>query len=372
MNRMRGLRKMLDRTLWILSMVMFVFTQEMVGQNKFDGVVSFDKTIHDFGDILISDGEQRCVFILTNISDEPVVIHRVISSCGCTEPEWTKSPVRPGEKGKIEITFKNDQGPYPFDKAITVYVTNVSKPISLRIRGVAHEKKKTLQEMFPERFGAVGLKNATLSIGQIEQGEMRVEKVEIANLSRKSVEVSFSKVTPGAQFSVSPSVIPPQGKATLTYSVDTKNTGEKLWGNNTFGADVVIDGKSTGKRVEIEGLIKENFSGYSQEQKRTGPLPQFVSSSASIGDCNGKEIKKVKFTFTNVGKGEFRIYKMDSSEKGCSFSYPEVTAGGKKGEIEVKVDTSKGSGEMLYIISVITNSPTRPIINLFITGNIEK
>jgi hypothetical protein len=72
-----------------------------------------------------------------------------------------------------------------------------------------------------------------------------------------------------------------------------------------------------------------------------------------------------------MGKESMKIYKLDSSDPGCTFKYPESVAPGAKGVIEVSVDTSGVEGEMLYVLSVITNSPTRPVVNLFITGEIE-
>ena len=92
------------------------------GTQSEEKVVSFNEKVHDFGDILVSDKSVSCVFVFTNISDKPVVVHNVVSSCGCTTPEWTKSPVKPGEKGNIKVTFKNDQGAYPFNKSITAYI----------------------------------------------------------------------------------------------------------------------------------------------------------------------------------------------------------------------------------------------------------
>ena len=86
-------------------------------------VVTFNEKVHDFGDLLVSDKSVSCKFEFTNISKKPVVVHNVVSSCGCTVPEWTKEPVRPGGKGVIEVTYKNDQGAYPFEKTLTVYIT---------------------------------------------------------------------------------------------------------------------------------------------------------------------------------------------------------------------------------------------------------
>lgn len=341
-------------------------------QNEFGGVIKFDKTIHDFGDILLSDGAQHCKFIFTNISDKPIVLHRVITSCGCTEPDWDKKPLRPGENGEIRITFKNDQGPYPFDKVITVYVSDLTKPVLLRIRGVAHQKKKSMEELYPERFGVLGFKSKTMSLGQIEQGLSKNHSAEFVNLSGKSVKVSFKGVTPGLTISAEPAVVPARGKAKITYVVDTKKTQGKLWGQSQFKAGVVVNGVLQKGELVVEALVKENFSDYSEQQMKSGALPKFLTSSASFEKCKAGEKQKVSFTFTNMGKETMKIYKVESSEPGCTFKYPEVVAASERGVIEVTVDTSKGKGEMLYVISLITNAPTRPIVNLFITGEIEK
>src|SRR5574344_3128026 len=81
-----------------------------------EGTVTFDKTVHDFGDFGINDGPKTHTFILTNNMAKAIVIQTVISSCGCTVPQWTKEPIPPGSKGTITVTYSNDQGPYPFDK----------------------------------------------------------------------------------------------------------------------------------------------------------------------------------------------------------------------------------------------------------------
>ena len=50
-------------------------SQKMLDESK---VISFDKKIHDFGDVLISDGPVKCTFTFTNISDSPIVVHNII------------------------------------------------------------------------------------------------------------------------------------------------------------------------------------------------------------------------------------------------------------------------------------------------------
>jgi hypothetical protein len=86
-------------------------------QEKIGNGLEIDKMVHNFGDIMLDSGPVSCEFTITNKSTKPAVIYNVISSCGCTDVEWTKEPIKPGGTGKISVTYSNDEGPYPFDKA---------------------------------------------------------------------------------------------------------------------------------------------------------------------------------------------------------------------------------------------------------------
>lgn len=360
-----------QKILIVVPTILFCSVLRMSAQNEFEGVVKFDKTVHDFGDILINDGAQKCVFTLTNISDKPIVIHRAISSCGCTEPKWTKNPIKPGEQATINVTFNNDQGPYPFDKSITTYVSDVSKPIILRIRGVAYEKKKSLGELFSDKFGLFGMRSSTLNLGVIDQGLTRIESVEVANLSSKEIKVDFVDMTPGLSLSLEANPIPPKSKTKLSFSVNTLLTKEKIWGKNIFEAAVSVNGQRQNGRIKVETLIKDNFSNYTAEQKKSGALPQFNNSSLSFGTCKEGKIQKLVFSCKNIGKEPLIIYKVDSSEPGCTFKYPEKILSGESGDVEITIDTKGVDGEILHIITIITNAPIRPMVNIFVTGNVE-
>jgi Protein of unknown function (DUF1573). len=122
-----------------------------------DEVVEFDRTVHDFGDISVNDGPVTCTFTVKNIGKEPIAIYEVVTSCGCTDAQWTREPLQPGKTGTITGTYKNEDGPVPFDKTLTVYIAGVSKPVILRMRGVVHEKKKSVAELYgSEKLGSPG------------------------------------------------------------------------------------------------------------------------------------------------------------------------------------------------------------------------
>ncbi len=83
-----------------------------------DGMVKWYKTTHDFGTIL-QNKPVNAEFRFTNISQHPIVITRVIASCGCTIPKYDESPILPGHEGVIRTSFDAEsQG--VFHKKITV------------------------------------------------------------------------------------------------------------------------------------------------------------------------------------------------------------------------------------------------------------
>lgn len=105
-------------------------------------VPGFDKLTHDFGKVTQKDGPLTCTFTFSNDSQEPVSILAVISSCGCTDVTWTRESIAPGAKGSVTATYSNDEGPYPFDKVLRVYVSSQKKPIVLHLKGVVKKNGK--------------------------------------------------------------------------------------------------------------------------------------------------------------------------------------------------------------------------------------
>lgn len=54
-----------------------------------------------------------------NESPFPVTITDIQASCGCTTPEWDKSPIAPGKVSKIKIGY-NSAAEGPFNKSVIV------------------------------------------------------------------------------------------------------------------------------------------------------------------------------------------------------------------------------------------------------------
>jgi hypothetical protein len=64
----------------------------------------FNEEKHDFGKI--PQGKPVTTeFAYTNIGEEPLILTEVKPTCGCTIADYTKTPVKKGDKGIIKITY---------------------------------------------------------------------------------------------------------------------------------------------------------------------------------------------------------------------------------------------------------------------------
>lgn len=106
--------------------------------------IKFDKSLHNFGTFSESDPVVKCVFTFTNTGDKALVINQAVASCGCTVPTYTKTPIKPGETGTINVTY-NGKGKFPghFKKTITIRSNAKTEMVRLYIEGVMEEVTET-------------------------------------------------------------------------------------------------------------------------------------------------------------------------------------------------------------------------------------
>ena len=97
--------------------------------------IQFEETIHDFETVSEKGGPVKHDFVFENTGDEPLIINNVRATCGCTTPEWTKTPIEPGEKGTITVAYNPLGRPGSFSKAITVTSNAGSESSILQIKG---------------------------------------------------------------------------------------------------------------------------------------------------------------------------------------------------------------------------------------------
>ncbi len=187
------------------------------------------KDAHDFG--TIEEGTQASfTFDVQNTGNQPLIISNVQPSCGCTTPEWTKTPIAPGATGKIMATYNSQGRPGAFNKAITV-TSNASEPTRvLTIKGFVgpkvEAKNYTVAEL--EASPILSIERKQFNFGKVESGQTIHQKVKITNKGKSPLK--FSGVQVGCycvNYTISKQEIAPSETVELDLSYAPKNQGEQ-------------------------------------------------------------------------------------------------------------------------------------------------
>jgi hypothetical protein len=100
--------------------------------------MTFERTHHDFG--AVTQGEVVAHnFEFTNTGATNLIIGHVESTCGCTVPEYPRTPIAPGEKGTIRVEFNSANRSNRVKKTVTITANTNPNLISLTIEAFVEQ-----------------------------------------------------------------------------------------------------------------------------------------------------------------------------------------------------------------------------------------
>ena len=87
-----------------------------------DDILQLKETAYSFG--TIPQGRPVIhVFEIVNTGKEPLLLENVQASCGCTTPEWSREPIKPGTSASIKVGY-NAYAEGHFNKTVTIFYNN--------------------------------------------------------------------------------------------------------------------------------------------------------------------------------------------------------------------------------------------------------
>ena len=101
--------------------------------------VRFDTLVYDFGNAAEDGDPVVHEFTYTNTGSGALTLLSARPSCGCTQPKYSRKPLRPGESAVIKITFMPKGWKGEVDKDVRLRFKNAagkSEEITVRLTGV--------------------------------------------------------------------------------------------------------------------------------------------------------------------------------------------------------------------------------------------
>ncbi len=153
------------------------------------GVLTFDKELHDFASV--PEGTMAThEFRFKNTGNQPIIIANVQASCGCTTPDWTKTPVLPGKSGMVKAVYSSAGRPGIFNKTVTVMSNAATPSTVLTIKGNVLNKEQLRSTLTPTQLAQsprLKLDRTSHDFGKMEAGQSLTARFKVTNTGKQEL-----------------------------------------------------------------------------------------------------------------------------------------------------------------------------------------
>lgn len=267
---------------------------------------TFDKEVQELG-IVLWKHPATATFKVTNDGDKPLVISNVTTSCGCTEADWTKTPIAPGESGMVTSTF-DAKALGHFDKSIGVYCNAAVRPIYLTLRGEVSADPKNYTVTHPVEIGNIRLDKDAIEFDDANKGEKPTFEIGVANTTNEVYEPVLMHLPPYLEVVAVPERIGKKATGKIKVTLDTDKLPKfGLTTATVYLARFPGDKVSDENAIPVSAVLLPDFSHMSQHQRLNPPAVELSATELSIPPLDEKAKKKLTVIVKNTGKSDLEI-----------------------------------------------------------------
>ena len=306
-------------------------------------------------------------FQMKNDGNAPLVIERVLSSCGCTTVDYPKRRIAPGENFVVKATYDAKQMG-TFYKQIGICAQGASSPFTLTMRGRVVETISNFDGSYDYALGMLKADAQEVEFDDVNKGDRPVQRIHIFNPTEQVMEPVVMHLPAYLTAQVSPSKVAPHHSAVVSLTLDSKRLHD--FGLNQtsvyLGANPG-DKISSDKEVVVSAVLLPSFENMTEEQKAQAPQISLSTENLDLGSFGRKKKLKGEILITNTGKSELEIRSMQMFTIGLQVSLGESKI--KPGESEklkvtaVAADLKKARAKRPRIL-MITNDPDHPKVTI--------
>ena len=350
-----------------LSILALLATITLSAQPK----LAFDKTQHDFGKVSEGDGAASYDFAFKNTGTAPLIIQNVSTTCGCTTPEWTKEPIRPGAAGFIKVSYDVKGRPGAIDKSIAVYSNSTPSPVNLRIIGEVIPVDRHPAEAFRYPAGTIRLDDLHVAFNRMYSFEKPTLVVTAYNPGPDAVKISFINLPAHIKTEVTPATIKQGEKASIKVAYDAARKND--WGFVTDRISMILnDNRTQEHKLTVTATIEEDFSRWTAAQLQNAPAISVDRQVIEAGKIKKGEKTTYQVKLTNNGKSKLLIRKIESGSTSITVDAPKEINAGASASLTITFDSAGQSGEQSKSIEVITNDPKNSKITLRLKAEVTE
>ncbi len=352
------------RKLYIL--VLFL----LVAQSFFaQGNVHFFENRVDCGNVKWKQ-PVTATFTITNAGTHTMSITQVRPDCSCTAVSWTRTPVPPGGKAQVQVTYDAELLG-SFQKQVAVFTTLSNKPayatmygrVVMRPEAITEERAPQVElseEDFNYTIGDIHLSSDNVEFDDVQLGDTPIVTLRILNTSDTPYAPQVMHLPLWLKVEAVPEVVRSGHTGELKFLLRSKYVGDfGLTQRSIYLSRYPGDVVGADNELVVSATILPHTLG-----NIAGPVPVVQCDTLiNLGAFNGKEQLKYTLLLRNQGGAPLDIRKIQVYNPGmlASLSSTRIKSGGKA-KLTITATSSIFDHHGHHRILLITNDPSRPKI----------
>lgn len=332
----------------------------------------FEPATWDFGAIDEEAGRVSHRFFGENRSNRPIVLLDVVTSCGCTVPEFSRRPILPGERTEIVVTFDPRDRPGTFEKQLHVYSTQRERIATLVVRGSVTPRPKSLAERYPvDAGGGVRLTHTLCAFAYVHQGERVQSSVGVVNTSDRPVALALlPQRTSGCLEATAPQRLAPGEERTIDLAYEVAKERPR-YGTLRDALRLEVDGRPSDTHITAHAIAIDP-APEAQEKRPTSEISEnFVKFGVLKHDAAPA---RHRLTLSNTGQAPLRVRAVEcDGAVATTLAAGTTIAAGRSASFEVAFDPRRAEpGPASEGLVIVTDDPGRPMRRIRVTAIVEE
>ena len=339
--------------LFVLLSLVLMTTLSVKAQPRLE----FEHTTQELGTLLWHH-PRTATFKVTNKGTQDLLITNVRTDCGCTDAEWTTTPIGPGGSGMIKATYDAEMLGH-FNKGLAVYTNLDDKPHYLQLVGVVAMNDVAEQTAeYPYKVGDYYLSTDDIEFDDVNKGDTPTVVLSILNSSKKSYRPELMHLPKYLTAQADPAVIRPGrvGRVLLTLNSNELHT-MGLTQTSVYLSRFMGDRVSKETEINVSATLLPDFIETPSGQA-LAPVAQLDSTHITLPPLGKKKKVSGQLMIRNTGKTPLIINALQVYNPGISVSLNKrrIDPGqAEKLKITINANTTYFKGRRRVLL--ITNDP---------------
>lgn len=182
---------------------------------------------YDLGELSETDSLVSRTFYLRNVSDKPLRISRVRTTCGCTAAAYDSTFIAPGKETMVSLTYNPKNRPGTIDVDGFVYIEGDERHPMARLSLYGEVIDSDVWRHLSQSMGTLRLKRKEVRFAELPSSGKTTMRVLCANSGLKPLKLSSRILPPYASLHTVPAVIAPGEEADLIVTIDVDKLPKK-------------------------------------------------------------------------------------------------------------------------------------------------